>query len=172
MRRLMLGLAFGLAACSGAPNGGGAPPVAIRAQPTKGVAQPAASGEASLVVRAVSPQAPGQEIAGATCSARSPYFTASFTPPTRLLVPDFGPQAPSISIACEAGGARGSAVVEPEVAWSSGSSGGYGIPAIGVAVGTGNNSGVGVGFSWWGSPGNTSVGSAVTRYPDVRIPLQ
>ena len=168
MRRLLLlGLLTGLAACAaGSGSDASLPP--IRPGPVKGASLPPAQGEAEIVVRAVSPNAPGREIAGATCTATSPYFTASFTAPARLLVPDFGAAAPTVTVTCAAGSAKGSALVAPEAVWSGGV-GGW--PAVGISVGTGNMSGVGVGVGWWGGGTGVSSGAPVTRYPAVRIPL-
>lgn len=168
MRRLLLGLLAGLAACApGAGIDSSLP--AIRPGPVKGATLPPAQGEAEIVVRAVSANAPGQEIAGATCTASSPYFTSTFTPPARLLVPDFGAAAPTVTVACQAGTAKGSALVAPQAVWSGGA-GGW--PAVGISVGTGNMSGVGVGVGWSGGGAGVGAGTPVTRYPAVRIPLQ
>lgn len=166
MRRLLLGLLTGLAACA-AGSGSDSSLPAIRPGPVKGATLPA-QGEAEIVVRAVSPSAPGQEIAGATCTATSPYFTTSFTAPARLLVPDFGAAAPTVTVTCAAGDAKGSALVAPEAVWSGGVAG---WPAVGISVGTGNMSGVGVGVGWWGGGTGVNAGAPVTRYPAVRIPL-
>jgi hypothetical protein len=168
MRRWLLGLVTGLAACA-AGSGGDASLPTVRPSPVAGATLPPARGEAELVVRAVQASAPGRDIAGATCSATSPYFAATFTPPARLLVPDFGAAAPTVTVACEAGKAGGSALVAPEAVWSGGI-GGW--PAVGISVGTGNMSGVGVGVGWWGGSTGASAGVPVTRYPAVRIPLQ
>lgn len=167
MRRVALGLLIGLAGCAGGVTDSSLP--AIRPGPVAGATLPPAQGEAEIVVRAVSASAPGQEIAGADCTASSAYFTASFAPPARLLVPDFGAAAPTVTVACKAGSAAGSALVAPEAVWSGGVGG---VPSIGISVGTGNRSGVGVGLGWWGGGVGANAGVPVTRYPAVRIPLQ
>lgn len=168
MRRLLLlGLLTGLAACAAGGTGDASLP-AVRPAPVAGATLPPARGEADLVVRAVAPDAPGQEIAGATCTATSPYFTASFTAPARVLVPDFGAAAPSVTVTCAAGSASGEVLVAPEAVWSGGA-GGW--PSVGISVGTGNTSGVGVGVGWWGGGAGASAGAPVTRYPAVRVPL-
>lgn len=168
MRRLLLGLVMGLAGCAAGGASDTSLP-AIRPGPVKGATLPPAQGESEIVVRAVSAAAPGQEIAGAGCTASAPYFKADFTAPARLLVPDFGAAAPTVTVTCQAGTAKGSALVAPEAAWSGGL-GGW--PAVGVSVGTGNQSGVGVGFGWWGGGVGASTGVPVTRYPAVRVTLQ
>lgn len=169
MRRLLLGLLTGLAACAAGGTGSDASLPAVRPGPVKGATLPPAQGEAEIVVRAVQASAPGQDIAGASCTATSPYFAATFAPPARLLVPDLGAAAPTVTVTCEAGSARGSALVAPQAAWSGGA-GGW--PAVGISVGTGNRSGVGVGLGWWGGGVGATAGVPVTRYPAVRIPLQ
>src|SRR5690606_33982849 len=91
------------AGCTPTPPTPGVPGVAATARP--GVAAPPAQGETALVVRAVSATDPAREIAGAACVAESQYFSASFTAPARVLVPDFGASAPVVSVRCEADGA-------------------------------------------------------------------
>lgn len=168
MRRLALGLVIGLAGCA-AGSGTDASLPAVRPGPVAGATLPPAHGEVEIVVRAVSAMAPGQEIAGAACTATSPFFTATFNPPARLLVPDFGAAAPTVTVTCKAGNASGSALVAPEAVWSGGVGG---LPSVGISVGTGNRSGVGVGLGWWGGGVGATAGVPVTRYPAVRIPLQ
>lgn len=168
MRQVVWGVVLALAGCAAGGGGDASLPV-VRPGPVKGATLPVAQGEADLVVRAVSGSAPGQEIDGATCNATSAYFAASFTPPARLLVPDFGTAAPTITVACQAGKARGSVLVPPEAVWSNGV-GGW--PAVGISVGTGNMSGVGVGVGWWGGSAGATAGVPVTRYPAVRVALQ
>lgn len=167
MRHWLFGVVMGLGACAAGGMSDSSLPV-VRTQPVSGATLPAARGEADLVVRAVSPGAPGQEIAGAACNARSPYFSASFNPPARLLIPDYGAAAPSVTVACEAGDAEGSVLVPPEAVWDGGL-GGW--PSVGISVGTGNSSGVGLGVGWWGGGYGGTAGVPVTRYPAVRIPL-
>jgi hypothetical protein len=121
-------------------------------------------------VRAVPAAEPGQEYRGAACEAVSPYFTSRFAAPARVLMPDYGSAAPPVTVNCRAGAASGSATAAPEAFWSGGI-GGW--PAIGVSVGTGDLSGVGVGMGWYGG-GTYGNGYGVprVRYPDLRVPLQ
>lgn len=168
MRQGIWAAVLALAGCAAGGGGDASLPV-VRPAPVKGATLPVARGEADLVVRAVTAGAPGQEIAGATCTASSAYFAASFTPPARLLVPDFGAAAPAITVACQAGTAKGSVLVPPEAVWSNGV-GGW--PAVGISVGPGTMSGVGVGVGWWGGSAGATAGAPVTRYPAVRVALQ
>lgn len=157
--------AIGVAGCV-AP--GAAPPgvATVRAERVAREGAPLASGETQVVVRTVAAGS-GQEVAGVPCVADSPYFRASFASPARVLLPDFGTQAPPVSVTCRSGTATGSAVAQPQAAWEGGL-GGW--PAVGMSVGTGTNSGVGVGVGWWGGGGaGASGGTPVVRYPDVRV---
>jgi len=140
----------------------------VRADPRAGVTAPIARGESSLVVRAVPAGSLGQEIHGAACRAETDYFTAEFLSPARVLMPDLGETAPVVRVTCRAGEAVGSADALPERAWSGGL-GGW--PAVGISVGTGDTSGVGVGLGWYGGSVGASGGSPVVRYRELRVPL-
>lgn len=162
---LLIGL-LAVAACSPTqpPPNAVTVPVTLRA----GVAAPPAQGETQLVVRAVPSGATRQELPGVTCRAETPYFTADFTAPARLLLPDYGSAAPPVTVTCRNGTATGTATAMPEAAWTGGL-GGW--PAIGVSVGTGNAAGVGVGVGWAGGGAGTSSGVPVTRYNELRVPI-
>lgn len=167
MRKLACcGLLVIVAGCA-AP--GPVPPgvATVRAEP-RGGEVPLARGEARLVVRTVNAAAPGGEIAGASCRAESRYFTANFASPAVVLFPDYGSSAPPVSVTCSAGGLSGTAVSAPEVVWSRGM-GGW--PAVGISVGTGNQSGVGMGVGWYGGGTGVATGEPTVRYPEVRVPL-
>lgn len=167
MRKLACGLFVTLAACAAqAPVPAGV--ATVRAAPASNATLPLARGEARLVVRAVPAATPAQEIAGADCRAESRYFVASFRSPAVVLFPDYGSQAPTVSVTCRAGQLSGTAVSAPEAVWSRGA-GGW--PAVGVSVGTGSNSGVGVGLGWYGGGAGVSSGEPAVRYPEVRVPL-
>ncbi len=152
------------AGCTPVPPTPGMMHVPVTAKP--GVAAPLAQGETALVVRAVSGADTGTELAGATCVADSAYFTATFTAPARVLLPDYGASSPVVTVTCRAGGASGSLAAQPTAAWSGGM-GGW--PAVGISVGTGNNVGVGVG--WYGGGIGTGTSGAGARYPELRVPL-
>ena len=168
MRKLACGMLLVLAGCAtpgAAPSG----VPAVRAAPRDGADLPLARGETRLVVRTVSAAAPTEEVAGASCRAESRYFVATFASPAVVLFPDYGPQAPTVSVTCRAGTLSGTAVSAPEAVWSRGA-GGW--PAVGISVGTGSSNGVGVGLGWYGGGGGVSTGEPFVRYPDVRVPLQ
>ena len=90
-------LVLALAACV-SPEA--APPGVETVRPVSraGVALPPAGGETAMLVRAVPAGAPGQELRGAACRAESSYFTAEFTAPARLLMPDYGAAAPVVTV--------------------------------------------------------------------------
>jgi hypothetical protein len=159
-----------LAGCTGTPAPYGVQSVVVAQTP--GVAAPAAQGQTDLVVRAVPAGVAGEELLGAACVAESPYFSASFTTPARLLLPDYGPAAPVVTVSCRAGNAAGSLSAQPGPAWSGGLAG---WPAIGISVGTGSGGwdggGVGVGLGWYGGAVGTSGGGGPARYPELRVPL-
>lgn len=159
----LLALAAGCSPTQPPPNAATVP-----VTPRPGVAAPAAQGETQLFVRAVPAGSTRQEYPGASCRAETAYFTADFTAPARLLIPDFGTAAPPVSVTCRAGSATGTATAAPEAAWSGGL-GGW--PAVGVSVGTGTAGGVGVGVGWWGGGAGTTSGVPVTRYNELRVPL-
>jgi len=140
----------------------------VAVTPKPDVAAPAARGETAMVVRAVPAGADGTELQGAACVADSAYFTASFTAPAQLLMPDFGPASPEVTVSCRAGTATGTLAARPVQAWSGGL-GGW--PAVGVSVGTGSFEGVGVGVGWYGGAAGVSTGGASARYPEVRVPM-
>lgn len=167
MRTWVLGLAAVLGGCA---TGGGptAPLETTRAEPRAGIPLPTPQGETSLVVRAVEPGAPGREFTGVPCTAESTWFGASFTAPARLLFPDYGASAPVVRVSCADGVRSGTAESRPEASWNRGL-GGW--PAVGISVGTGDVSGVGVGVGWWGGGTGAMGGVPVVRYPDLRIPL-
>jgi hypothetical protein len=159
-------LAAVLAGCTGTPAPYGVPSVVVPQTP--GVAAPAARGETALVGRAVSAGVAGEELLGAACVAESPYFSASFTTPARLLLPDYGPASPVVTVSCRAGNAAGSLSAQPGPVATGGLAG---WPAIGVSVGTGSGGGVGVGFGWYGGAVGVSSGGGPARYPELRVPL-
>ena len=85
-----------------------------------GVAAPVARGETQLIVRTVTAGAPGQELVGAACVADTPWFQAKFTSPARILMPDLGASAPTVTVTCRSGTATGTAAAPPVAAWSEG----------------------------------------------------
>jgi hypothetical protein len=145
------------------------PPVQVT--PTRGATWPAARGEAELVMRAVGRDAAGaeRELAGVPCRATTPYYAAEFETPARLLLPDFGPASPTVTVTCRAGAAEGHGEAPPRAVQGGGL---YGWPAVGVSVGTGDWSGVGVGVSWYGGETGWTAGSPVVRYGPLRVVVE
>lgn len=168
MRAWIWGAVIGLAGCATT----GAAPVGVQtvqAVAKPGVAAPVARGETQLVVRTVTAGAPGQELVGAACVADTPWFQAKFTSPARILMPDLGASAPTVTVTCRSGTATGTAAAPPVAAWSGGL-GGW--PAVGISVGTGDVNGVGVGLGWYGGGVGGASGVPVTRYNELRVELQ
>jgi hypothetical protein len=168
MQRTALWFLVCLAGCA-APGPGPANVETVRAVPRpSSTAAPLATGESQLAIRAVARDAPGQEYAGATCVAETPWSRTEFAAPALLLLPDYGAASPNVTVTCKSGNLSGTAVAVPEAAWSGGLAG---WPAVGISVGTGNSGGVGVGFGWWGGGVGTQSGVPVTRYRELRVPL-
>jgi hypothetical protein len=149
----LLGLAAG---CT--TTGGGQGVATMRAQPRPGVALPPAQGETALDIRAVGPG--GEARAGVYCNLVSALFTAGIRTPAQVLLPDYGPNAPEVTVACEGGSAP--VLSRPILAWSGGL-GGW--PSVGMSVNS--EGGVGVGLGWWG--GAVGTGTPMTRYPEVSV---
>ncbi len=143
------------------------PPMAtVAVTPRAGAEAPPARGETALIVRATMGDS---EISGAACTVDAPYFSASFTAPARVLLPDYGSQSPEVRVTCRAEEARGTVAARPSAA-ASGGIGGW--PAVGISVGGGQTSGAGVGISWYGGAIGASTGmGAPARYPELRVPL-
>jgi len=162
MRNLTVMACLFAAGCAPVGPTSGLPSVATSAKP--GVAAPLAQGETALIVRTVAGSDPAREIAGAACVADSAYFSASFTAPARVLLPDFGANSPVVTVTCRMDSASGSLAARP-TAWS----GRGGLPAVGVSVGTGGHVGLGVG--WYGGSTSTGPAGAAARYPELQVPL-
>jgi hypothetical protein len=160
MRRALLWVCLGLAAgCS--TSGGGQGTATTRAVAVPNVSLPPAQGETALDIRAVGPA--GDERVGVPCTATSPLFTAGADAPARVLVPDYGPNAPEITVTCQGG--RAAVVARPMLAWSGGL-GGW--PSVGMSVNS--EGGVGLGVGWWG--GGVGTGPAVVRYPVASVVME
>jgi hypothetical protein len=168
MHKLVCGLVLIVAGCA-TPGPTPTGVAGVRATPRAVADVPLARGEARIAVRTVSAAAPAEQIVGASCRAESRFFTADFASPAVVLFPDYGTSAPPVSVTCHAGSRSGTAVSAPEAVWSRG---GGGWPAVGVSVGTGNVSGVGVGLGWYGGNAGVAAGEPVVRYPDLTVPLR
>jgi hypothetical protein len=167
--RVMQGLA-GLVLAGCAVNSVAPPGVTtVAAVARSGVAAPLAQGETQLVVRTVPAGDARQELRGVACRAETAWFTADFATPARLLMPDYGAQAPVVVVNCRSGELAGQGAASPQAAWSGGL-GGW--PAVGISVGTGSAEGVGVGMGWYGAGVGASTGVPVTRYPELRVEMR
>jgi hypothetical protein len=157
---LLLGTVMVLAGCA-VPNG---PTnlVATRALPRPDVEAPPAQGETSVVVRAFT--VAGAELAGIVCSVESPYVATEMTAPGRVMMPDYGSQAPVVSVSCMDGESSGAVQVAPQTGWERGL---YGWPSVGFSVGS--EGGVGMGVGWYG--GSATTGTPALRYPEARVVL-
>ena len=86
----------------------------------------AVQGEAGLLVRSFLADEGGErrEVVGARCAVVTSLYSTELVTPSRLVVPNFGPQSPEISVDCTAGelAGRGTARIvtrwqEPPGAW-------------------------------------------------------
>ena len=119
----------------------------------------AVQGEAALVVRAFLPEVAGErrEVIGARCDVVSSLYTAALVTPSRLVVPNFGPQSPELSVNCTADELVGSGSARIVTQWREapgywGSPWGFYRP---YALG------------WYGGPGYP-----VSDYPDLAVILR
>ena len=69
----------------------------------------AVQGEAAFLVRTfLAPEGDvRREVVGADCELTSSLYTATLVTPSRLVVPNFGPQSPELNVACRADGLSG-----------------------------------------------------------------
>jgi hypothetical protein len=131
------------------------------------------SGEARFIVRTALEDAAGgprREVVGASCTALSSLFKAEFVSPSRLVVPNFGPQSPEITVSCSAGGLQGSATTKILTRWDGppyypGWSPGWG-PAWAPGWGPGWGADWGAGWGW------PAPGYPVSEYPDLLVTLR
>lgn len=120
----------------------------------------AVQGEAALVVRTFLPPQGNtrEEVLGAQCDVASSLYTTRVVTPSRLVLPNFGPQSPELLVTCRAGERTGSANVRIITRWQS-APGYWGYPGYGSPWGWGG---------WgWGAPGYP-----VSDYPNVNVILQ
>ncbi len=118
-------LALALAGCGGAYDwrtvaGGGAGLPQVAMGPTgEAVVPPGRGAWRSLAVRTFESTPAGwSEVTGARCVVTGdPFFRANVTTPTRLVLPDLGPDAPALRAECETPTASGADVVGPVFSW-------------------------------------------------------
>lgn len=79
----------------------------------------AVQGEAAFLVRSFLDDGSGerQEVLGAECDVVSSLYRTRLVTPSRLVVPNFGPQSPELAIDCRAGELAGSARVGIVTRW-------------------------------------------------------
>jgi hypothetical protein len=119
-------VALALAGCGGgaydwrsvAGGGAGLPQVAM-APTGETVVPPGRGAREALAVRTFTATPDGwAEVAGATCVVTAaPFLRATLVTPARLVLPDLGPDAPSLRAECETPTAWGSDTVAPVFAW-------------------------------------------------------
>lgn len=79
----------------------------------------AVQGEAAFLVRTFLPAEGGerQEVVGARCQLASSLYEAEVVTPSRVVVPNFGPQSPRITATCQAGDLVGSGSTRIVTRW-------------------------------------------------------
>ena len=124
----------------------------------------AVQGEAALVVRTFLPDADGErrEVLGARCDVVSSLYATELVTPSRLVVPNFGPQSPAITVDCATGELSGSATVEIVTNWQYGPGAWPGYPYGPYAP-----YGAYGGWGWYGGPGYP-----LSEYPDIAVVLR
>jgi hypothetical protein len=126
-------------------------------------------GEADLVVRTFVPSPEGRrELLGAQCDLTTSLYAARLTTPSRLRLPNFGPQSPELQFVCRADGLTGAARREILTRWDR-PPGGYGYPPAGWYAPYDGGAALALGWGyggWWGPS------LPVSYYPDVRIELR
>jgi hypothetical protein len=125
-------------------------------------------GEANLVVRTFLPDEGDQrrEVLGAICDVTTSLYSTRLTTPSRLVLPNFGPQSPVLGITCRAEDLTGS-VQQPIVTrWR------YppGYPAR-YPLGPYYFGYPGMAWGWGWDPG-WGAAYPVSDYPDVRVVLR
>jgi hypothetical protein len=76
-------------------------------------------GEAALFVRTyVEAAGERRELAGARCDVVTSLYRTELVSPSRLVVPNFGPQSPELGITCRAGERSGSETVRILTRWN------------------------------------------------------
>ena len=128
MRRIGVVLvALALAGCGGgaydwrkvAGPGAGLPEVAM-APAGETVVPPGRGAKRGLAVRTfvAAPEGGWAEVSGATCVVTgAPYFRATLRTPSRLVLPDLGPDAPVLRAECGTAAAWGADTVAPVFGW-------------------------------------------------------
>jgi hypothetical protein len=122
----------------------------------------AVRGEAALTVRTFL-EDNRSEVVGATCEVVSSLYAATLVTPSRLVVPNFGPQSPELTATCRADQLSGSRTVDIITRWQP-LPGAWGYPY-------GPYSPYGPwGWGWYGP--DYGPGYPVSDYPDLRVILR
>jgi hypothetical protein len=120
-------------------------------------------GEAALFVRTFLADAGGErrEVVGARCHVLSSLYSAELVTPSRLVVPNFGPQSPELAVSCTAGELSGAGTIRIVTRWNE-PPGYWGYPGPYAP-----------GWGWYG-PGWGWDGPAypISDYPDLNILLR
>jgi hypothetical protein len=153
MRGMAAGAALMLAACAG-----GVP--VERQTVVSGGRFDAVQGEAALVVRTFLPEVAGErrEVVGARCAVLSSLYAAELVTPSRLVVPNFGPQSPELTVDCTAGELAGGGTARIVTRWREPP--GYWGPPWGGFYRP-------YGLGWYGGPGYP-----VSDYPDLFVVMR
>jgi hypothetical protein len=128
----------------------------------------AVQGEAAFFVRTFLVPEDGErrEVVGATCTVASSLYSAELVTPSRLVVPNFGPQSPELDVTCTAGAWSGGGKARIVTRWNE-PPGYWGSPAGAWGPGWGPGWGWG-GAGWgWGGPAYAS-----SDYPNLNVTLR
>lgn len=126
----------------------------------------AVQGEAAFVVRTYLPAEGNErrEVVGARCKVVSSLYATELVTPARLVVPNFGPQSPEITVECAADGRTGTGTATVFTRWQ----GPPGVVAPGMMVaGPGWIAPGPAGWGWWGA----APGVPISGYADLAVIL-
>lgn len=129
----------------------------------------AVQGEARFFVRSfLSTGSQQQEVIGARCELVTSLYRTEFVTPARVVVPNFGPQSPEVTVACRTPDSAGSASTRIVTRWQQ-PPGVWGDPFFGPRGGPwGPAWGPGWGPGPWGWSG---PGFPVSNYPNINVTL-